>query len=86
MRRQNGAWLPVARRTITADEKPLPEADGQNKGPNMEQLGHVSEEAADMAETTGETAPQTEEHGTPVQEVGRDNFYAYDFEAYREGY
>ena len=48
--------------------KDLPIA-GTPKGPNQEQLPHVSEEAAAMAEVTGETAPDIEAHGTPVQEV-----------------
>lgn len=39
------------------------------KGPNQEQLPHVSEEAAAMGEVTGETSPDIEEYGTPVQEV-----------------
>jgi small subunit ribosomal protein S7 len=39
------------------------------KGPNQEQLPHVSEEAAAMGEVTGEAPPDIEEHGTPVQEV-----------------
>jgi small subunit ribosomal protein S7 len=44
-----------------ADEKP--------KGPNQDVLGHVSEEAADLGEVTGETKPDLSQ-GTPVQEVG----------------
>jgi small subunit ribosomal protein S7 len=55
------------KRTITADEKPLPEAE-QNPGPNQEQLPHVSEEAATTARITGEGGPEIEQ-GTPVQEV-----------------
>lgn len=43
-----------------ADEKP--------KGPNQDVLGHVSEEAADMGNITGETKPDLSQ-GTPVQEV-----------------
>lgn len=67
--------LPLAlraapRRYITADEKPLPKTDTPQKpGPNEEQLPHVSEEAAAMAKVKGETAPQIEEQGTPIQEV-----------------
>ena len=57
------------RRTITADEKPLPEAE-DNPGPNQEQLPHVSEEAATIGQITGEGGPEVEQ-GTPVQEVSR---------------
>ena len=52
---------------ITADEKPLPEAE-RNPGPNQEQLPHVSEEAATTGKITGEGGPEVEQ-GTPVQEV-----------------
>ncbi len=56
-------------RSITADEKPLPEADQQGPGPNQEQLPHVSEEAAATGKITGEGGPEID-YGTPVQEVG----------------
>ena len=56
-------------RHITADEKPLPKAEGKGPGPNQSQLPHVSEEAVATAEITGGTAPEIEEQGTPVQEV-----------------
>ena len=59
--------LQQSRRTITADEKPLPEAE-QPKGPNQEQLPHVSEEAAATGKITGEGGPELEQ-GSPVQEV-----------------
>ncbi len=55
-------------RSITADEKPLPVAEDQGKGPNQEQLPHVSEEAAATGKITGEGGPDLEQ-GTPVQEV-----------------
>ncbi len=55
------------RRTITADEKPLPESE-QPKGPNQEQLPHVSEEAFMTGKIMGEGGPDLEQ-GTPVQEV-----------------
>ncbi|KAL8970859.1 MAG: hypothetical protein Q9183_001325 [Haloplaca sp. 2 TL-2023] len=54
-------------RTITADEKPLPEAD-KGPGPNQGQLPHVSEEAAATGKIMGEGGPELEQ-GTPVQEV-----------------
>ena len=57
------------RRQITADEKPLPKAEGKGQGPNQSQLPHVSEEAAATAEITGGTGPDIEEQGTPVEEV-----------------
>ena len=56
------------RRSITADEKPLPEADTAGPGPNQDQLPHVSEEAASLSKVTGEVGPDLEQ-GTPVQEV-----------------
>lgn len=56
------------RRNITADERPLPEADETAREPNQEQLPHVSEEAATMGKITGEGGPDIEQ-GTPVQEV-----------------
>ena len=55
------------RRNITADEKPLPESE-QPKGPNQEQLPHVSEEAAATGNITGEGGPDVEQ-SSPVQEV-----------------
>lgn len=55
-------------RSITADERPLPVAEDQSKGPNQEQLPHVSEEAAATAEIVGEDGPDLSQ-GTPVQEV-----------------
>ncbi len=55
-------------RYITADEKPLPEAEEQEPGPNQEQLPHVSEEAAATGKITGEGGPEISQ-GTPVQEV-----------------
>ena len=56
------------RRNITADEKPLPESE-QQKGPNQDQLPHVSEEAAATGKITGEGGPEVEQ-GSPIQEVG----------------
>jgi small subunit ribosomal protein S7 len=56
-------------RWITADEKPLPTAE-QPKGPNQEQLPHVSEEAAAVDKTMGEEGPDIGQ-GTPVQDVRR---------------
>ena len=55
------------RRNITADEKPLPEAE-QPTGPNQDQLPHVSEEAAATGKITGEGGPEGEQ-GSPVEEV-----------------
>lgn len=60
--------LRLQRRSITADEKPLPERDTPGAGPNQEQLPHVSEEAAATGKITGEGGPDIEQ-GTPVQEV-----------------
>jgi small subunit ribosomal protein S7 len=59
---------PLQRRAASNSAKDLPVAE-LPKGPNQEQLPHVSEEAAAIGEVTGETAPDIEEHGTPVQEV-----------------
>lgn len=57
--RQPAQFLSASRRGY-ADESP--------KGPNQDVLGHVSEEAADMGDVTGETKPDLSQ-GTPVQEV-----------------
>jgi len=46
-----------------------PRIDTEAKGPNMDSLPHVSEEAAAMAQVTGTEGPNVEEHGTPVAEV-----------------
>lgn len=43
-------------------------ANEKASGPNQDVLGHVSEEASDMADVTGETKPDLSQ-GTPVQEV-----------------
>ncbi|KAL9623747.1 MAG: hypothetical protein Q9160_001977 [Pyrenula sp. 1 TL-2023] len=63
------SWLSTkpSARSITADEKPLPTSE-QPKGPNQDQLPHVSEEAADMSKITGEGGPDLDQ-GTPVQEI-----------------
>jgi len=55
-------------RSITADEKPLPVAEDQSQGNNQANLPHVSEEAAEMGQITGEGGPDLDQ-GTPVQEV-----------------
>jgi len=55
--RQPAKFLSVSRRGY-ADEKPK----------NDDVLGHVSEEAADMGNVTGETKPDISQ-GTPIQEV-----------------
>lgn len=57
----------ISSRSITADEKPLPTTE-QPKGPNQDQLPHVSEEAAEIGKTTGQGGPETEQ-GTSVQEA-----------------
>lgn len=61
--------LRLQKRSITADEKPLPKVDKPSPGPNQDQLPHVSEEAAATSKIKGETGPEIEQ-GTPVQEVG----------------
>ena len=60
--------LRLQKRSITADEKPLPKAETSGPGPNQEQLPHVSEEAATTGKVTGEGGPELEQ-GTPVEEV-----------------
>ena len=55
------------RRNITADEKPLPESD-QVKGPNEDQLPHISQEEAAIGEITGEGGPDVGQ-SSPVEEV-----------------
>ncbi len=59
----------LQKRSITANEKPLPEAQ-ESQGPNQDQLPHVSEEAAIQGKITGEGGPDIEQ-GTPVQEVSQ---------------
>lgn len=63
---------PAPSRSITANEKPLPIAEEQSKGPNQDQLPHVSEEAAVTGQITGEGGPDLDQ-GTPVQEVKNHN-------------
>ena len=58
----------ASQRGITANEKPLPRADDAGPGPNQNQLGHVSEEAAATDRITGDKGPDLDQ-GTPVQEV-----------------
>jgi small subunit ribosomal protein S7 len=53
----------VARRTFTEEKGQQPAL-----GPNQDVLPHVSEEAADIADITGGTKPDTSQ-GTPVQDV-----------------
>lgn len=65
---QPSLCLRLQKRFITANEKPLPEADKSGPGPNQEQLPHVSEEAAATDKIMGEDGPDIEQ-GTPVQEV-----------------
>lgn len=60
--------LRLQKRSITADEKPLPKADKPGPGPNQDQLPHVSEEAVATGKIIGEGGPEIEQ-GTPVQEV-----------------
>ena len=66
---QTPLCLRLQRRSITADEKPLPKADKPGPGPNQDQLPSVSEEAAATSKITGDNGPEIEQ-GTPVQEVG----------------
>lgn len=73
---QTTLCLRLQRRSITADEKPLPEKGTPEAGPNQEQLPHVSEEAAATGRITGEGGPDIEQ-GTPVQEV-RDTLCIYE--------
>ncbi|MCJ1470160.1 hypothetical protein MMC07_008805 [Pseudocyphellaria aurata] len=66
--RQIPLCLRLQKRSITADEKPLPTADKPGPGPNQDQLPHVSEEADALSKITGEGGPQLEQ-GTPIQEI-----------------
>ena len=65
----------ISRRTVTADEKPLPTTD-KPKGLNQNQLPHVSEEAAATCKITGDGGPEIEQ-GTPVQEVRHSPFSSW---------
>lgn len=76
--------LRLQRRSITADEKPLPERDTPGTGPNQDQLPHVSEEASATGKITGEGGPDIEQ-GTPVQEV-RDTLRIHETAANRLQY
>lgn len=58
---QRAQFLSASRRAY-ADESP--------KGPNKDVLGHVSEEAAELGEITGETKPDLGQ-GIPAQEIFR---------------
>lgn len=60
-------YKPLQQRWITINNKPLPTAE-HPKGPNQEQLPHVSEEAAAVDKTMGKKGPDIEQ-GTPVQDV-----------------
>lgn len=64
--------LPIQRltsiRSITDGEKRVPIAEEDIKGPNQDQLPHVSEEAAATGEITGEGGPDIGQ-GTPIHEV-----------------
>ena len=55
----------ASRRCFADDKKPAP---GSNPNPTGSGIGHVSEEAADVSDITGETGPDLGQ-GTPVQEV-----------------
>lgn len=46
--------------------------EGETTGPNMEQLPHVSEEAASMAKITGKQGPELEQ-GTKIQEKAKED-------------
>lgn len=60
----NARFAPVAPFRGFADEK----GPAKPQRPNQDQLPHVSEEAAEISKTTGETAPDLEQ-GTPVKEA-----------------
>lgn len=57
--------IPICVRTVSKRGY----ADQKSKGPNQDNPPHVSEEAAQQAEIMGETKPDIEGYGTPVQEV-----------------
>ena len=44
----------------------------ETKGPNMDNAPHVTEEQAALDKAMGETPPDIEGQGTPVQEVRND--------------
>lgn len=56
---------PLSRGLSSSKDLPVSE---DKKGPNTDQLPHISEEAAATAKAKGETPPDLEQ-GTPVQEV-----------------
>ena len=56
---------------------PTAQSNVDPKGPNMEQLPHVTEEAAAVSKSMGESGPSVEQ-GTPVQDVLKKDTEAYD--------
>lgn len=66
-RAESRALQPLAR-TYGDSSKDLPKSEDE-KGPNMDQLPHISEEAAATGKITGEGGPDLSQ-GTPVEEVG----------------
>lgn len=56
----------ASRRCFADDKTPSPRS---NPNPTGSGIGHVSEEAAEVSDITGETGPDLGQ-GTPVQEVG----------------
>ena len=64
-----GVKRPAYRSFADDKSKVLPEAEEGDKGPNMDQAEHVSEEAAKMAKIQGGQGPDIEGQGTPVQDV-----------------
>lgn len=66
----NNATDEAAERSINQPKDP--------KGPNMDQLPHVSEEQAAMDKITGDTPPDISQ-GTPVKEVRLISHSHYDY-------
>ena len=67
----NGEWSGL-RRCFADQTTPTPTPPTRPpapSGPNQDVLPHVSEEAAQMGDITGEGGPDLSQ-GTPVQEVG----------------
>lgn len=59
---------PIVQTRFVSDDQKISEVPAGTKGPNEDQLPHVSEEQAAMDKSMGNTPPDIEQ-GTPVKEV-----------------
>lgn len=71
-------FRPVSCRRYASDDASKGSAEPRVKGPNMDQLPHVTEEQAALDKVMGENPPEIDEQGTPVSEVQILRSAAYD--------